>query len=80
VGATIGATDEDVDVGGPLLAPGLGTQGGTPQDVARIFGGAAHYVLPSTSRGVLRAGPDPASLREAASRTSEACREVLLRD
>jgi orotidine-5'-phosphate decarboxylase len=80
VGATIGATDEDVDVGGPLLAPGLGTQGGTAQDVARIFGGAAHYVLPSTSRGVLRAGPDPASLREAASRTLEACREVLLRD
>ena len=80
VGATIGATDEDVDVGGPLLAPGLGIQGGTPQDVARIFGGAAHYVLPSTSRGVLRAGPDPAALREAASRMSEACREVLLRD
>jgi len=80
VGATIGATDEDLDVGGPLLAPGLDTQGGTPQDVARIFRGAARYVLPSTSRGVLRAGPDPAALRESASRTSEACRAVLPRD
>ena len=77
VGATVGATDEDLDVGGPLLAPGLDTQGGTPQDVARIFGGAAHFVLPSTSRGVLRAGPDPAALRESAFRTLEACRAVL---
>ena len=80
VGATIGATDEDLDVGGPLLAPGLGTQGGTPQDVARIFGAAARHVLPSTSREVLRSGPDPAALRESAFRTSEACRAVLLRD
>jgi len=80
IGATIGAIDEDLDVGGPLLAPGLGAQAGTPQDVARIFGGAAHHVLPSTSREVLRSGPDPAALRESASRTSEACRAVLLRD
>ena len=66
VGATIGGTAEDLDVGGPLLVPGLGAQGGTVADVRRIFGPAARLVLASSSREILRAGPDPASLAAAA--------------
>ena len=50
VGATIGHTAEDLDVGGPLLVPGLGAQGGTVADVRRIFGPAARLVLASSSR------------------------------
>lgn len=72
VGATIGETDEDLDVGGPLLVPGIGAQGGTVSDVRRIFGAAARNVLPSSSREVLGAGPDKQSLHEAALRTAEA--------
>lgn len=64
VGATIGDTGERFDFNGPILAPGVGTQGGTADDVRRIFGAAAGNVLPSTSRDVLLAGPDVASLRE----------------
>jgi orotidine-5'-phosphate decarboxylase len=66
VGATIGSTDEDLDIGGPLLVPGFGSQGGTVEDLRRIFDGVTDRVLPSTSRQVLQAGPDVAALRDAA--------------
>jgi len=72
VGATIGDTDEDLDVNGPLLVPGFGAQGGTVEDMARIFGTAARWALPSSSRDVLRAGPDVAALRDAARRGTDA--------
>ena len=71
VGATIGGTDEDLDVNGPLLVPGYGAQGGTVADLRRIFGGAARHVLPSSSREVLRAGPDVTALRDAARRGTD---------
>ena len=54
---------------GPVLAPGLGAQGGSPADLRRAFGATARDVLASTSREVLAAGPSPAALREAARRT-----------
>lgn len=72
VGATIGETGEDLDVNGPLLVPGYGAQGGTTADLVRILGAAARWALPSSSREVLRAGPDPAALRDAALRGTEA--------
>jgi orotidine-5'-phosphate decarboxylase len=68
-GATIGDTGTDFDgLNGPILAPGVGAQGGTPEDVRRIFGAARPAVLPSVSREVLRHGPDPAALRDAVAR------------
>lgn len=72
VGATIGETGEDLEINGPLLVPGYGAQGGTLEDLRRIFGGAVRHVLPSSSREVLRAGPQPAALRDAARRGIEA--------
>ena len=71
VGATIGRTEEDLDVGGPLLVPGLGAQGGTVADVRRIFGPAARLVLASSSREILRAGPDRSALADAARAVAE---------
>lgn len=71
VGATISKADEDLAIGGPLLVPGVGAQGGTPADVRRIFAGALDLVLPSSSREILGQGPDPAALAEAARRTAE---------
>ena len=70
VGATIGQTSERLDINGPLLAPGYGAQGGTVADLRRIFGSAAGSVLPSSSRDLLRAGPDPRALAEAARRAN----------
>jgi len=77
VGATIEDPVEDLDVGGPLLVPGVGAQGGDAASVRRIFAGVLHQVLPSTSRAVLAAGPDPGALRDAARRTAEEFAAVL---
>jgi orotidine-5'-phosphate decarboxylase len=71
VGATIGSTDEDLDVNGPLLAPGFGAQGGTVDDLRRVFGNSADRVIPTTSREVLGAGPDVGRLRFAAQAGAE---------
>jgi orotidine-5'-phosphate decarboxylase len=68
VGATIGSTEEDLAVNGPLLVPGIGAQGGTADDVRRIFGDCLDLVLPSSSREILGAGPDSVALYEAARR------------
>jgi len=68
VGATIGGTTENLDIGGPLLVVGIGAQGGTADDVRRIFGASIANVLPSGSRQILGAGPDKASLLAAAER------------
>jgi orotidine-5'-phosphate decarboxylase len=66
VGATIGQADTDFSqLNGPILSPGVGAQGGTADDVRRIFGAAAANVLPSVSREVLRHGPDPIALSDA---------------
>lgn len=70
VGATIGSTEEDLAINGPILAPGLGAQGGTVDDVVRLFGPVADQVVPSTSRGVLSAGPDVIALRDSAARVN----------
>ncbi len=71
VAANLARVDEDLDIGGPLLAPGLGAQGGTPADIRRIFAAVADRVLPSSSREVLTAGPDVAALRNKARRVGE---------
>lgn len=72
VGATIGATDEDLAFNGPVLAPGFGAQGGTIDDVRRLFGSAA-AVLPSSSREVLRLR-NPAAMRDYVLRVNEELR------
>ncbi|GAA2699322.1 orotidine-5'-phosphate decarboxylase [Actinoplanes palleronii] len=78
VGATIGKTGHDLSaVNGPLLAPGLGAQGGTPDDLRAVFGESLHNVLPSYSREVLSAGPGIGDLRAAAERVLEDVRTAL---
>lgn len=79
VGATTGATGEDLAVGGPLLAPGIGAQGGTVADLATVFGAALPQVVPAVSREVLGAGPALDALRAAAVRTIEDVRDLLFR-
>ena len=66
VAATIATADVDISaVNGPFLVPGIGAQGGTAEDVRRIFGDARRFVLPAVSREILRHGPDVAALRAA---------------
>ncbi|MGH2600197.1 MAG: orotidine-5'-phosphate decarboxylase [Dehalococcoidia bacterium] len=80
VGATVGETDHDFSrVNGPLLAPGLGAQGATPEDLRRVFGDSVGLVLPSYSREVLKHGPSVTGLRDAMARALDQCRDVLQR-
>ena len=74
VGATIDGTEIDLDFNGPVLAPGYGAQGGTTADIARIFGTAARHVVPSSSREVLRLGPDLTAMRDAVARANDELR------
>lgn len=78
VGATVGTTGVDLSrVNGPLLAPGIGAQGATPDALRAVFGDALPWVLPSSSREVLAAGPSVIALRAAAARTVDEVRKTL---
>jgi orotidine-5'-phosphate decarboxylase len=77
LGSTLGEVEESFEINGPLLAPGYGVQGGTAADLARIFGPARGNVVDSSSRGLLRAGPDPKALADAARRANDELRSAL---
>ncbi len=77
VGATIGGTTENLAIGGPILAPGVGAQGGDAETVRRIFAGVLDLVLPTSSREILGAGPDARSLADAARRSAETFARVV---
>jgi orotidine-5'-phosphate decarboxylase len=83
VGAVIGSTLEPSafplsQLGGVILAPGLGAQGAQPADLAVRFGGcAAGTVLPSTSRSLLASGPDVSLLRKAATALNEELAAIM---
>lgn len=69
VGATVGNDIADLGLAealaasrAPLLAPGIGAQGATVDDIRRGFGAATRQVLATTSRGVLQHGPSVAAL------------------
>lgn len=63
---------------GPILSPGLGAQGATAADIPEVFAGAdARWVLPASSRGVLRAGPDVEALRAACAQARDEVEAAL---
>lgn len=83
VGATIGdaPTCLGIDLAAanaPLLAPGVGAQGGTAADLRRVFGAALPNVLASASREVLGAGPSVASLVARAEGLAESLARTLV--
>ena len=78
IGVVVGATAVDgvlelTVLNGPMLAPGLGAQGATPDDLRRVFGAELSAVVPSYSREVLAHGPSVSALRDAAARALAAC-------
>ncbi|MBO9521230.1 MAG: orotidine-5'-phosphate decarboxylase [Nocardioidaceae bacterium] len=77
VGATIGETGEDLGINGPLLVPGIGAQGGSPETVRRIFGDVLANVVPNSAREILGAGPDPAALRAAVQQANDSFSTLL---
>lgn len=74
VGATLdaGAVPDLSALGGPVLVPGVGAQGGRPEALGGLGGARPGQLLPAVSREVLRAGPDAAAVRDAARRLRDA--------
>lgn len=76
VGVVVGATAAEVpdlhDLGGPVLVPGIGAQGGRPDALMRLGGADPDQVWPAVAREVLRAGPDVDALRAAGDRMRDA--------
>jgi orotidine-5'-phosphate decarboxylase len=62
---------------GLFLAPGVGAQGATPQEVASCFASCPERVLPSASRSLLQNGPDPSRLRAGALALGTELRDAL---
>lgn len=82
IGAVIGPThlDPRLDLAAPnalYLAPGVGHQGATPQDVADVFASCPERVFPSASRSLL-ASPDPGRLRDDASALADQFAQLLV--
>ncbi|HTX27315.1 MAG TPA: orotidine-5'-phosphate decarboxylase [Streptosporangiaceae bacterium] len=70
IGAVVGPTGVDpaldlAAANGIFLAPGVGRQGATPADVAKVFAACPDRVIPSASRSLLAKGPDVARLGDA---------------
>jgi orotidine-5'-phosphate decarboxylase len=83
VGAVIGATLGPsrfrlADLGGVILAPGVGAQGGTAAGVGSLFGACpSGTVLASSSRSLLTTGPEVSALAEAARKARDEMAGVL---
>ena len=79
IGATVsrGVPFDLAALNGPVLAPGIGAQGAAAEDLRALFGDALRNVVPSSSRDILRHGPDVQALRDAALRSVEECRKAL---
>ena len=66
-----------LDALGLFLAPGVGAQGATSVDVARVFAACPDRVITSASRSLLSGGPDVSRLRDAAAALAAEFREAL---
>ncbi len=79
VGATLGPSAFNLpELGGVILAPGVGAQGAGPAEVGRLFTGCPPgSVLASVSRSVLSAGPGMGALAAAARRVRDEIAAVL---
>jgi orotidine-5'-phosphate decarboxylase len=82
-GAVLGATRDRPQFAletlkGPYLVPGVGSQGGTPENVARMFDRCPEgSVLASVSRAILQTGPERSALRDAARRWRDDLAQAL---
>ncbi|HEV7583349.1 MAG TPA: orotidine-5'-phosphate decarboxylase [Mycobacterium sp.] len=65
LGATVFQAPDVSALGGPVLVPGVGAQGGRPEALGGLGGAVPGQLLPAVAREVLRAGPSVSDLRAA---------------
>jgi orotidine-5'-phosphate decarboxylase len=72
LGATVFEAPDVSALGGPVLVPGVGVQGGRPEALGGLGGAAPGQLLPAVAREVLRVGPSVSDLRAAGERMLDA--------
>ncbi len=72
LGATVFGAPDVSELGGPVLVPGVGAQGGRPEALGGLGGAKPGQLLPAVAREVLKAGPGVAELRAAGERMRDA--------
>jgi orotidine-5'-phosphate decarboxylase len=72
LGATVFEAPDVSALGGHVLVPGVGAQGGRPEELGGLGGAAPGQLLPAVAREVLRAGPSVSELRAAGERMLDA--------
>jgi orotidine-5'-phosphate decarboxylase len=72
LGATVFQAPDVSALGGPVLVPGVGVQGGRPEALGGLGGAVPGQLLPAVARDVLRAGPRVSDLRAAGEHMLEA--------
>jgi orotidine-5'-phosphate decarboxylase len=80
MGATIGGSATETLARLPnalLLAPGIGAQGATFDDLRLNFGTAVHRAIPAVSRGILAKGPSVGDLRASIALHCDGARRML---
>jgi orotidine-5'-phosphate decarboxylase len=82
VGAVVGPVrgEPGLDLAGArglFLAPGVGAQGATSDDVAQVFAACPDRVMPSASRALLTGGPDEGRLRDSVAALAAEFRDAL---
>lgn len=71
LGATLASAPDLTELNGPILLPGVGAQGGGPDEVRTLVGAHGRAAVPSASREILREGPSVTALRDALARTTD---------
>ncbi|MBJ8337423.1 orotidine-5'-phosphate decarboxylase [Antrihabitans sp. YC3-6] len=71
LGATLASAPDLTELNGPILLPGVGAQGGGPDEVRKLVGTHGRAAVPSASREILREGPSVTALRDALARTTD---------
>jgi orotidine-5'-phosphate decarboxylase len=79
IGATRDAPEFDLaHLGGPYLVPGVGAQGGSAENVGRLFARCPRdTVLVNVGRSILNVGPERSALRDAARRWRDDLSQAL---
>lgn len=81
VGVVVGVTVTDPPdlsaLNGPVLVPGVGAQGGRPEQLRGLGGSPGRLILPAVSREVLREGPQPGALLDAVNRLRDSVAYLL---
>lgn len=83
IGATVGERLRGLEdllqaSNAPILVPGFGAQGGAAKDIVALFGPLSSRVIVSSSRGILREGPQQEQLLESFKKNLDSLKTIRM--